>query len=117
MTTQQHQGDAVPEWTVGDRLRKAREVLGLDQVAFAALTGISRGTISNYERGLTNTYKTLFMRAWAMATGVSLEWLETGVAGPQPEPPPRAKKSTSELERLTRAKMSRTRHTGTTTHQ
>lgn len=76
--TQQTVG-VIPEFGTGDRLRKARELTGLDQGPFAATLGISRGTVSNYERGLTESYKPIVMRAWAMATGVPIEWLETGL--------------------------------------
>lgn len=67
----------VPEWTVTDRLRKARELTGLDQDIFAEEIGVSRGTVSNYERGC-NTHKKSVMMTWAMRSGVPLEWLLTG---------------------------------------
>lgn len=106
----------MPEWTIGDRLRKARESRGFDQAGFAAETGISRGTISNYERGTTNAYKPVYMRAWAMATAVSLEWLETGVGGTGPSPtPPGAGKVPDSLAKLTEVK--RRRAGGATTRQ
>lgn len=114
MTTQQ-QGDAVPEWTVGDRLRKARESRGFDQAEFAAETGISRGTIGNYELGKTGAYKPVYMRAWAMATGVSLKWLETGVGSGAPTPPTGVRQG--ELAALTERKRSRARHAAGDTHQ
>ena len=41
----------VPEWSIEDRLRKARDLTGLDQDEFAELIGVSRGTVSSYERG------------------------------------------------------------------
>lgn len=68
---------AVPAFTIGDRLRKARESTGLEQGAFAELLGVSRGTVSNYERGLTNPKKVV-LRAWASATRVPYEWLTSG---------------------------------------
>ena len=105
-------GEQVPEWTVGDRLRKARELLGLDQGPFAARIGVSRGTVSNYERGSTERYKPNVMNAWAAHTGVPVEWLEHGDAGPTPTPPegPRNEK----LARLTEAKKARARRSDTT---
>lgn len=110
----QAQGDAVPEWTVGDRLRKAREVLGLEQGPFAERIGVSRGTVSNYERGTTSAYKPIVMRAWAMAAGVSLQWLETGV-GMSSTPPPVPGKPSGDLAKLTESKLRRAR--GATTRQ
>jgi transcriptional regulator with XRE-family HTH domain len=67
----------VPEWSITDRLRKARELTDLDQDEFAELIGVSRGTVSNYERG-TDTHKRPYLLAWAIGSGVSYEWLVTG---------------------------------------
>ena len=49
MTTQTVGG--VPEFRLCDRLRRAREITGLDQAAFAAELGISRTSVSNAETG------------------------------------------------------------------
>lgn len=72
---------AVPTWTVGDRLRKAREITGLDRQAFAADLEISRNTLAKYETGDAVPPRTLLL-AWAMRTGVSVEWLTGGFDGP-----------------------------------
>lgn len=69
----------VPEFTVSDRLRKAREVRGLSQAAFAAETGLSRSTIVRVESG-EKVPGTKEYNLWQMATGVSRDWLETGNA-------------------------------------
>jgi transcriptional regulator with XRE-family HTH domain len=115
MTTDQI-GNVVPAWTVGDRLRKARETSGLEQGPFAEKIGVSRGTVSNYERGTTSNYKLIVLRAWALATGVALEWIETGVHPSGPTTPPEGPRGASdELARLTQQKRSRTR--GTTTRR
>lgn len=50
----------------------------LDQQEFADLLGMTRGTVRNYESGVTTRRKPIYMRAWALATGVPIEWLETG---------------------------------------
>lgn len=76
-----YESGIVPEFTTADRLRKARETLGLDQEAFANALGVSRNTVGNYELGKTTSRRKIVMRAWAMATGVPLSWLETGLAG------------------------------------
>ena len=76
MTSQQAFG-IIPEFQLKDRMRLAREVTRLDQAGFAERLGISRATVSNVERGATNPSK-LVIRAWALATGVSRPWLETG---------------------------------------
>ena len=39
---------------VGDRIRRAREKVGLTQVALAKRIGVSRGAISNWEQGVTS---------------------------------------------------------------
>jgi len=67
----------VPQWTITDRLRKSRELTGLDQIEFADRIGVSRGTVSNYERGSKSHQKSTLM-TWAMGSGVPLEWLLTG---------------------------------------
>jgi len=85
----------IPEWTFADRCRKARIAAGYDtQDAFANAAGISRGTVGNYEDGSTKRPIRAVIAAWAMATGVPVEWLRTGEApagpggdGDQPESP------------------------------
>lgn len=78
MSTQTVAG-AVPEITVGHRIRIAREYAGLDQGELAGRAGISRGTIVNYENGTTTHMKPLYLRQIAMVTGVDAEWLASGV--------------------------------------
>lgn len=75
----------VPEWTITDRLRKARELTGLDQGEFANDIGASRGTVSNYERG-SKTHSRSVLMTWAMRSGVPLEWLTTGRTPENPTP-------------------------------
>lgn len=72
---------AVPTWTVGDRLRKAREMVGLDRQAFAVEVGSSRNTIAKYETGDKDVPRTLLL-AWSMRTGVSMEWITGETGGP-----------------------------------
>lgn len=79
MTTAQH--ETVPAWTVGDRLRKAREHAGLKQQELADAIGIARGSVTNYESDKHPPRK-IVLNAWAMATGVSPVWLETGEGQP-----------------------------------
>jgi DNA-binding XRE family transcriptional regulator len=72
-----HGTGIVPQWTVGDRLRKARELVDLDVKQFAVEIGVSRNTIHKYEH-LDEPPRTLVLRAWALRTGVNPEWLRTG---------------------------------------
>ena len=85
MSTQAGTG-IIPEWTVADRLRKAREATGMDAREFADHVGISRNTVSNYENGKTTRINRPMLAAWSMATGVPAEWLATGKTPTQPEP-------------------------------
>lgn len=70
MTTQPMAG-RVPQWTMADRLRKARESAGLEQGELAEAMGVSRQSISSAERGAARPRR-LTVRAWAMATGVAV---------------------------------------------
>lgn len=76
----------LPEFDLADRLRKAREWADLDQTELATRMGVSRGTISNNELGKTEP-RLIVIRAWALATGVPIEWLMTGRAPVGDGPP------------------------------
>lgn len=65
------------EWTIADRLWKAREYAGLDQRQLAEQMGVSRQTVSNYENANTRPRR-IVLNAWAAITGVEVAWLETG---------------------------------------
>lgn len=69
----------VPEWTTGDRLRKARSLTGMTVQEFAAATLISARTINNYEADRFPP-KLLAVKRWAEVTGVSEGWLLTGAS-------------------------------------
>jgi len=69
-----------PTWPLPDRLRKSRQLAGLDQDDLARALGCARTTISNWENGHTELSASHFVR-WARMTGVSLEWLAAGVEG------------------------------------
>lgn len=61
----------------------ARMHAGMEQAELAEVTGLSRNTIGNYERGKVAPRRAVLISI-AMATGVDLGWLETGEtpAGP-----------------------------------
>jgi transcriptional regulator with XRE-family HTH domain len=67
----------VPEFSMGDRLRKAREHAGLEQVDLAKTLGIHRQTISRYERNAAMPIASVIV-VWALVTQVDLLWLQTG---------------------------------------
>lgn len=71
--------NVIPEWTMPDRLRKAREHAGLEQAELAHDMGVSRNTVNNYERGRTTPRRPVIL-AWAIRCGVPVEWLWTGQA-------------------------------------
>lgn len=64
-----------PTFTLGDRLRKAREHAGLTQSEMRIAVGAHPSTQSRWESDKT-TPSALQMRAWADTTGVDLEWLD-----------------------------------------
>ena len=64
----------VPPITLAHRLRIAREWRNLEQIDVAKELGISRATVSNYERGHTAPGK-LVINAWAVVCKVDVEWL------------------------------------------
>ena len=64
---------STPEFTLGDRLRKARMHAGLSQLELADRIAISVRTVTTYERE-TRRPQRIVVRAWALATGVPLEW-------------------------------------------
>lgn len=82
---------SIPEWSIGDRLRKAREDAGFrkNQAEFAQQIGISRRSLTNYELAHTPPPRPVLL-AWAFRTGISMEWLITGQgSGPDGDGLPR----------------------------
>jgi transcriptional regulator with XRE-family HTH domain len=75
------QASATPQWTLGDRLRKARETAGLSQAQLAREIGIGRTSLTHYETGKKAIPKTALL-AWAFRTGVPFAWLADGETGP-----------------------------------
>ena len=86
MTTEVSAGN-IPEWTRGDRMRKALDHAGLtvqDMADYLEVTRQAVGTWVNERRAPSKAT----MRLWALRTGVPLQWLETGQApavGPGPD--------------------------------
>ncbi|MFZ4843006.1 helix-turn-helix transcriptional regulator [Mycetocola saprophilus] len=65
---------AILTFTLGERLRKARESAGLQQDQLAPLVGAHRQTISRWETGLTTPRSEIILR-WSLVTHVDLFWL------------------------------------------
>lgn len=75
---------AIPDInTLPIRLRAAREQTGLGQMEFADRAGLSRAGVSNAERG-ESTPRRSTLKLWALASGVPVQWIETGTA-PSPD--------------------------------
>ena len=72
----------VPVFSLGERIRKAREDLGLSQQTFAEMLGVDRKTISNWE-GERNRPRYGDLMLISSAADVSLEWLAGDMFRPQ----------------------------------
>lgn len=64
----------IPQWSLGDRLRKAREDAGIKQDEMARRLAKSRGAVSGWESDLHRP-DVLAIRAWAHESGVPVWWL------------------------------------------
>lgn len=62
--------------TIADRLKQAREKLGLTQLQLAENAGVAQGTIANIENGIRK--KPREITSIARALSVDAGWLETG---------------------------------------
>lgn len=66
----------IPEWTVGDRLRKARDLAGLSQGEMADKLGVKRTSLSAWERGENQPRNFLdIVNRWGEITGVDPGWI------------------------------------------
>jgi len=77
----------IPQFTRGDRLRKARNLTGLSTRDFAERIGVSQKTVTDAENDHRPQIRKILLNAWALATGVPTTWLETGQAPAQPQGP------------------------------
>jgi transcriptional regulator with XRE-family HTH domain len=72
----------VPEWTLGDRMRKALEVSGTPVQEIAEYLDVSRVTVGRWIHDRTPVKRHVLL-VWAATTGVDPDWLETGTASPE----------------------------------
>ena len=77
MTSAMNPGGLIPEFDISDRVRKARETSGLKQEELAERTGMTRTGLARIEQGKSNPRRSTLILI-SFATGVSLNWLETG---------------------------------------
>jgi transcriptional regulator with XRE-family HTH domain len=69
--------ELVPEFDLADRMRKALRTAAVGSTEIADYLGVARATVSNWINGhVTPSKQTL--RLWALRTGVSFDWLQTG---------------------------------------
>lgn len=68
----------VPEFTIGDRLRKARLLVGLSTRDFAEEIGVSQKTVTDAENDKRGVPRKILLNAYSMRTRVPVEWLLTG---------------------------------------
>lgn len=68
----------IPEWNVGDRLRKALRDVGISTAEMGEYLGITRETVSRYMNSDGRIVPLQTLRLWALRTGVPLEWIQTG---------------------------------------
>lgn len=117
MTAQRY--ERIPAWTRGDRLRKARQLTGLNTRDFAEEIGVSQKTVNNAESD-SHEVRKIVLNAWSLATGVPVEWLENGEEPTQGPPPPGEDGHNAALAELTQRKRGRAATTttrGTTTRR
>lgn len=68
-----------------DRLHKSLRLSGKSATALAADLGVHRNTVNNYLTAKTPIDRRTLI-AWALVTGVPVEWLEHGTEAPDPGP-------------------------------
>ncbi|MFM8155409.1 MAG: helix-turn-helix domain-containing protein [Actinomycetes bacterium] len=69
----------IPLWTVGDRMAKALKSQGVSVHEMADYLGVTRQTVGNWMNDRAQP-RMVYLRAWALRTGVPLQWLENGTA-------------------------------------
>ena len=79
----------IPEWTLADRLRKARQAIGLGQREFAAKLEVTAGAYQQWEASMSRPRNVVATaKRIEMLTGVSATWiLGLEMTVPQPGAP------------------------------
>ena len=75
-----------PQFTITDKLRKARSIAGLTAVELGERIGVDKSTVSNYENPSWERGRKVFvLRQWALACGVDPAWIDPqlGPDGPK----------------------------------
>lgn len=74
-----------PQWTLGERIAKARREADMDQAALATTLGVSRPLVSKWERDQSVPSATLLHRL-SRLTSVDLMWILEGDASESGRP-------------------------------
>jgi transcriptional regulator with XRE-family HTH domain len=72
--------EAIPEWDLADRMRKAMRYAGYGVQDMAEYLGVTRTTVSTWINGRNRPSRPA-MRVWALRCGVSLGWLDGTESG------------------------------------
>ncbi len=64
--------------TLGDRIRKRREELGLQQVDVSRIVGIAQSSLSLIESGQTKTLRAATLMGLSKALKTNTKWIMTG---------------------------------------
>ena len=81
-----HTGPWVPEWSLADKLRKARQSIGLGQRDFAKELGVTDTAYQQWEAGRSRPRNVVATaKRIEMLTGVSATWI-LGLESTVPQP-------------------------------
>ncbi|WP_424309791.1 helix-turn-helix domain-containing protein [Gordonia sp. (in: high G+C Gram-positive bacteria)] len=84
--TSAYEPGQIPEFDLGDRLKKAIEVSDLSVAAMAEYVGVTRETLSRYLNGRQDA-PIAIIRLISIRTGVPFGWLQTGKTPADPDGP------------------------------
>lgn len=101
--------------TLGWRLKMA--LGGMKRSEMAEKLGYEDSTLSRWMSDKGRPPRHAVLVAWALATNVSLEWLEKGTGPVQPPPGEESPPESDELAALTERKKSRAATRGSDTHR
>jgi transcriptional regulator with XRE-family HTH domain len=80
--TQQTAPGAIPELTLGWRLRMSLDHAGISVQTMAEQLGVTRATLSRWMSDKGKRPNRAYISQWALGTGVPFEWLNTGEVTP-----------------------------------
>jgi transcriptional regulator with XRE-family HTH domain len=76
--TQTAAAHVVPDWTLGWRLQRALAHAEVSVEDMAGELGVTRSTISRWMHDRGAPPRPIYVKQWALRTGVSQEWLLSG---------------------------------------